>query len=287
MKTIFSVFIFTGFIVLGSYSCKLKNQTNRADAKDEARIEVGVALYSFNPFSISESLAKSKEAGANLVEGFFFHKLGGKYGDRLIVNLSDEEVQELKSEISASGMAFKSLYAGGKTVEEWDQMFRVCQQLGGEFLVGEPEPELWDGINALAERYSMKLAIHEHAKGRSRFWHPDSVLLAIKGHANFGACADLGHWTRSGLDPVECLQKLEGHIISVHAKDLDEFGNVDANDVRIGDGVIIYEEVVRELERQRFSGPIYIECEHDPENNVEDVKDAVAYIRKLAESVEK
>ena len=52
-----------------------------------------------------------------------------------------------------------------------------------------------------------------------------SVLAAIKGRTPLmGACADVGHWMRSGLDPVECLKKLEGHIICLHFKDLNEMG---------------------------------------------------------------
>ena len=39
-----------------------------------------------------------------------------------------------------------------------------------------------------------------------------------------GACADTGHWLRSGLNPLECLKKLEGRIISLHFKDLNEKG---------------------------------------------------------------
>ncbi|MCM4166474.1 hypothetical protein DHD08_02130 [Arenibacter sp. H213] len=127
----------------------------------------------------------------------------------------------------------------------------------------------------------MKLAIHEHARGKSRYWHPDSVLVAIKGRPNLGACGDLGHWARSGLDPVECLKILEGHLVGIHAKDLDEAGNMDAQDVKVGTGVIDYDAILKELDRQDYTGPIYIECEHDWENNLGDVKYAVKYLREL------
>lgn len=53
-----------------------------------------------------------------------------------------------------------------------------------------------------------------------------------------------------------------------------------ANDVRIDSGVIDYKSVRKELNRQKFRGPIYIECEHDWENNVEDVKFAVQYLNQ-------
>jgi len=37
-----------------------------------------------------------------------------------------------------------------------------------------------------------------------------------------GACADTGHWVRSGLKPLECLKILQGHIMSVHLHDESE-----------------------------------------------------------------
>lgn len=92
--------------------------------------------------------------------------------------------------------------------------------------------------SSLGQATGIKMAIHEHARGLSRFWHPDSVLVALEGHESFNARGDLGHWVRIGLDPVECLRKLEGHLLSIPAKDLDEFRNIEANDVKIGPGVI-------------------------------------------------
>lgn len=243
--------------------------------------ELGVALYSFNRFSFPETLEKSQQAGVGIVEGFFFHNLGEEYGGKRLAELTDSELEVLKTQIQKSNLRYKSMYAGGKSLEEWATLFERGKMLGAEFLVGEPEPELWDGINEMAGKYGMKMAIHQHAEGKSRFWHPDSVLVAIGDRENFGACGDLGHWVRSGLDPVQCLKTLEGHLISIHAKDLDEFGNQEANDVKVGTGVIDYPAVMEELKRQEFSGPIYVECEHDWENNLEDVKYAVEYIEGL------
>ncbi len=266
-------------------SCGDSSQTSSASSDSQpASIEnmpVGVALYSFNRFPLPETLKKSKQAGVTLVEGFFFHQLGGEFGEKRIPDLADDEVTSLMKMIDDSGLTMESMYAGGNTAAEWKSQFEIGQKMGLSFLVGEPEPELWDAIDDMAGQHGLKLAIHEHARGKSIFWHPDSVLAAIEGHENFGACGDLGHWVRSGLDPVECLKALEGHLISIHAKDLDEFGNIDANDIKLGTGVIDYPAVMAELKRQNFQGPIYVECEHDWEDNLEDVKYAVEYLEKL------
>ena len=276
------IILLTGLV--GGGAC---GQTeNRSDleeheVRDKANWQTGIALYSFNRFSFPETLDMSKRAGVEFVEGFFFHKLGETFGNKVMSELSEEELDKLKDMVSESNLKMRSMYAGGTTADEWIRMYEVGERLGLEFLVGEPEPEHWDLLDSLGRATGLKMAIHEHAKGSSRFWHPDSVLVALNGRPSFKACGDLGHWVRSGLDPVECLRKLEGHLVGIHAKDLDEFGNLEANDVKLSTGVIDYPAVIKELNRQEFVGPIYVECEHDWDNNFEDVRYAVEYLEAL------
>ena len=233
----------------------------------------GVALYSFNRFPFVEALDKAKTAGATHVEGFSFHKLGTAFGDTALLSLSDEQINRMKSLMDDRGLRMRSMYvSNAKTEAEWINVFEVGQKLGLEFFVGEPDPEDADLLNDLAGRYGIRIAIHQHAEGRSRYWHPDSVLAVLAGREHFGVCGDLGHWARSGLDPVACLKTLKGKLISIHAKDLDAAGDLEAQDVTMGTGVIRYDHVFEELARQQFDGPIYVECEHDWEDNLASVR---------------
>ena len=254
------------------------SQMDEQEGNDVSEWQTGVALYSFNRFPFPETLDMSTKADVRYVEGFFFHKLGEDFDNRGVSELTHGELDRMQEMLAERELEMRSMYAGGTTAADWMRMYEIGERLGLDFLVGEPEPEHWDLLDSLGKTTGIKMAIHEHAQGLSRFWHPDSVLVALEGRESFGACADLGHWVRSGLDPVECLQKLEGHLISIHAKDLDEFGNIEANDVKLGTGVIDYESVIAELNRQGFDGLIYVECEHDWENNFEDVRYAVEYL---------
>jgi sugar phosphate isomerase/epimerase len=179
-------------------------------------------------------------------------------------------------------MTMPSIYADAKTLEEWKHLFDQAKKIGLKFMVGEPDPQFLDDINRMAGQYQMKFAIHEHAKGLSKYWHPDSAMAAIKDRENLKICADIGHWVRSGLDPLECLKKVEGNVISVHVKDLDSFGNLNATDVNISTGIIDYPKVFEELKRQQFDGYVFIECEHDWEDNLKDVKESVNYITQVS-----
>jgi sugar phosphate isomerase/epimerase len=154
-----------------------------------------------------------------------------------------------------------------------------------QHLVAEPEKDSWDMLDSLAGVYKIKIAIHEHAKGKSQYWHPDSVIAAMKDNPNFGVCADLGHWERSGLNPVECLKKLEGNILGVHLKDIHQSNNPDANDVVIGKGVINFPAIIDEFKRQQFKGVIHVECEHKMENNLAEVIEGKNYFEGLYNKV--
>ncbi len=244
--------------------------------------QMGVALYSFNRFSFPEALSKADSAGVKFVEGFFFHKLGKEFNGNTIPNLTDAEIKLMKGMLEKKGIRMKSIYAHGKTAAEWTAYFEFSRKMGIQVLTCEPDRQYWDLLDSLAGKYKMKIALHEHARGLSPYWHPDSVLNAIKGHPNFGACADLGHWARSGLDPVDCLKKLKGHVINVHVKDLDSFNNLKATDVVVGKGVLNYPAIIEELKRHHFTGLAYIESEGNWDNNLPDVKEALRYLSEKA-----
>jgi sugar phosphate isomerase/epimerase len=175
-----------------------------------------------------------------------------------------------------------SIYlAGGKTLAEWIKDFEIAKQFEVKFVTAEPPISMWDSIDSLAGAYGMKVAIHEHWKGVSAYWHPDSVLAAIKGHPNFGACADLGHWPKSGIDPVEAVKKLAGHIFIIHLKDIAEFNKPKLVDVPVGTGVVNFPKVFEELKKQNFNGYIYIERDaQDSPSNVSSVINTVKYFKE-------
>lgn len=243
---------------------------------------IGVALYSFNRFSFADALNKADSAGVNYVEGFSFHKLGKEFNDKTMAEMNPEEISKMKEMLSTKNINMQSMYvAGAKNEAEWKYYFELAKELNMKHLVAEPEKESWDMLDSLAGIYQIKIAIHEHAKGKSLYWHPDSVIAAMKDHPNFGVCADLGHWARSGLKPAECLKMLSGHILGVHLKDIDESGNTEAADVIVGKGVIDFPAVVNELKSQQFKGVIHVECEHKMENNLAEVIEGINYFKGL------
>jgi len=172
-----------------------------------------------------------------------------------------------------------SIYiVGDSTIQLWKKQFDIAKQFGVKFVTTEPPLKMWDSIDSLAGAYGMKVAIHEHWKGFSHYWNPDTVLLAIKGHPNFGVCADLGHWPKSGIDPVEAVKKLSDHIIAIHLKDIAAANDPKLRDVPVGTGIVNFPAIFAELKKQNFNGYIYIERDaEDQPSNLPSVIQTVKY----------
>ena len=239
----------------------------------------GVALWTFHTFSFPEGLDKTDSAGLTYIEPNTFSKTGPDPKDSMILQLSSAGIEKLKMLIANKGLKAETIYvAGDSTIQSWKKQFDIARQFGAKYVTGEPPLNMWDSIDSLAGAYGIKVAIHEHWKGMSHYWNPDTVLLAMKGHSNFGACADLGHWPKSGIDPLEAVKKLSGHILVVHLKDIAAFNNPALKDVPAGTGVVNFPNVFAELKKQNFNGYIYIERDaEDQPSNLPSVIQAVKY----------
>jgi len=273
---------YLGFLCLLAVSFIGCSESSKKAKDQNAEWNMGVALYSFNRFSFADALDKADSAGVRYVEGFSFHNMGKEFNDKTMAAMTEDDINHMKEMLSAKNIEMQSMYvSGAKNEADWKYYFEMAKAMNMQHLVSEPEKESWDMLDSLAGVYKIKIAIHEHAKGKSLYWHPDSVIAAMKDHPNFGVCADLGHWERSGLNPAECLKKLEGNILGVHLKDIHQSDNPDANDVIIGKGVINFPAIIDEFKRQQYKGVIHVECEHKMENNLAEVIAGKKYFEGL------
>ena len=208
-------------------------------------------------------------AGLKYIEPNTFHNAGPALKDSMILQLSTAGIEKLKAMIAEQGLICESIYiVGDSTINSWKKQFDIAKQLRVKFVTTEPPLNMWDSIDSLAGLYGIRVAIHEHWKGVSHYWHPDTTLLALKGHPNFAVCADLGHWPKSGINPLDAVKKLRGHIIGVHLKDIAAYNDPSLKDVPVGTGVVDFPAIFQELKNQGFKGHIYIErdAEDQPSN---------------------
>jgi sugar phosphate isomerase/epimerase len=235
--------------------------------------KLGVALWTFHDVNFPQALSKVDSAGLTYIEPNTFQSAGPEFKDSVIGQLSPAGIDKLKAMIERKGLQVESLYiVGDTTISSWKKQFDVAQEFGVKFVTTEPPLGMWDSIDSLAGTYGIKVAIHDHWKGFSHYWNPDTTLMALKGHPNFGVCADLGHWPKSGIVPLEAVKKLSGHILAIHLKDIAAYNDPTLKDVVVGTGVVKFPEIFAELKKQNFNGYIYIERDStEPHGNLASV----------------
>lgn len=250
--------------------------------EDKAGWKLGAQAYSFRLFSFADALRKIDSCGLHYVEAFPNQDIGGGLTGKMAFTMdapTRQAVKKMLRDRSITLVAYGVVRA--KDEAEWTALFEFAKDMGILNINSEPDPAQFVYIRRLADQYKINVALHNHPKP-SRYWHPDTVLAAIGGSRYIGSCADIGHWVRSGLDPVECLRKLDGHVLGMHFKDVKQDTPTGKyHDVVWGTGSSQVEAVITELKRQRFKGPISAEYEYHWENNGPEIAESVQNFRKL------
>ena len=268
--------------------CLPKAET--ADGQSAGRLtaenwKLAMQAYSFNRFTFYEAVDKTKALGLHYIEGYPGHQLSKENPDvKSDHNMSSELKKQVKLKLQEAGVRLVSYGVVRLPNDEAEcrKVFDFAKEMGIETIVSEPPEEAFDLIEKLCEEYKINVAIHNHPEP-SHYWNPDTVLEVCKGRSpRIGACADTGHWMRSGINPVEALKKLEGRIISLHFKDLNEFGNPKAHDVIWGTGAGDARAMLAELSRQKFKGVFSIEYEYNWLDSMPEIKKSAEFFKKAA-----
>ena len=265
---------------------KVKLSTLRAE-KIGWRLSCG--LYTFRDRSFYEALDVIAGLGIRRVEPAFFLPLSKEQPDlKTSEALAPAQRKEMKKRMDDRGLEMTSYYAPlDADTTAFRKVFDFAKEMSVETLVAEPPAEVFEALDGLCQEYKINLAIHNHAESTgSKYWRPENVLKVCEGRSKaIGACPDTGHYVRTGLDPVECLKKLDGRIITVHLKDAAEFGNPESRDVPLGEGKANYTQVLQTLQAMKFRGLATIEYEHLSPQLVEDVAKCVKFVEIFAASV--
>ena len=254
--------------------------------------KLAVHSYTFQKFSIFDAIDKTAAMGVkymsisgsvNLVDA------DGKIAKSSTITISDKDAAAITAHLKEKSISpiFVNMGVVKPGIDEAEsrKIFEGAKRLGIDVLVAEPETHnkmeelgpVMDVVEKLAKEYNIKVAIHNHPGPNNFYWQPETVLAAVQGRSPLlGACADVGHWVRSRLDPVECLKKLEGRVITLHFKDLNEPGPR-AHDVPWGTGISNAKGMLAELKRQHFKGAICVEYEYNWDNSVPEIAESAKW----------
>lgn len=246
---------------------------------------IGLQCWTFNRFSVMESIEKTAQAGGKVIEFFPGQALSKEHPDiKFDHNASDQIIAQVKEKLTKCGVRAANYGVVPVPADEAGarKLLAFARELG-LYAITTESVEALPTLNKLVAEYDIRVGIHNHPRQANnpnyKVWDPAYVLSMVKDlDPRIGAAADTGHWLRSGLNPVACLKTLKRRVVSVHLKDLNKQGP-EAEDVPYGTGVAKIPAILDELKRQRFQGNIAIEYESLWENNVPAVAQCVGFVR--------
>ncbi len=246
---------------------------------------LGCQAYSFNRFTFQEAVGKNASLGLRCIEAYPGQKLSKEKPDTKIgESMSPEIRKEVKKLLADAGVKMVNFGVCGlsKNEDACRKTFEFAKDMGIETLVSEPNPDALDTIEKLCDEYKINMAIHNHP-APSRYWNYETVLEVCKGRTKrIGACADTGHWMRSGINPLDAVKALEGRIVSFHMKDRNKYGRLGSHDVPWGTGKGDIRAILAEVYRQRLKAVFAIEYEHNWLNSLPEIAQSVKYFDKVA-----
>jgi sugar phosphate isomerase/epimerase len=246
---------------------------------------IGCQAYTFNHFTVFEAIEKTAAAGGHVIEFYPGQKLSKEEPNvSWDHNASPETIKKVQDKLAELHVKAVNYGVVGipKDDAEARKIFEFAKQMGLRAVTTESVDAI-DTIEKLVKEYDIMVGFHDHPRRPNdpgyKMWDPNYVLSVVKDRdPRIGSCADTGHWVRSGLKPVDCLQILKGRIISSHLKDLNKMGP-DAHDVPYGTGVSDIPAILDELKRQQFQGNLSIEYEYHWENSLPEVSQCIGFVR--------
>jgi sugar phosphate isomerase/epimerase len=173
---------------------------------------IGCQAWTFNHFSAFEAIDKTAQAGGKVIEFYAGQKLSKDQPDvKFDFNSSDEIIAKVKAKLAEKGIravaygvvAIPNDEAGARKIFEFAKKMDL-------YCITTESVESIDVIEKLVKEYDIRDGFHNHPRrpndAKYTMWDPNYVLSVVKDRdSRIGSTADIGHWVRSGLDPVECL----------------------------------------------------------------------------------
>ncbi|MBN2011823.1 DUF1080 domain-containing protein [candidate division KSB1 bacterium] len=246
---------------------------------------LAVQAWTFKKFTFYETVDKAAAAGLDWIEAYPGQKLSPDQPDEKMHHSISTELQaQVKQKLANSGVRVINYGVVPLPNDEaaCREVFDFAKAMGIQTLQSEPPDDAFDLIDKLCQEYQINVAIHNHPEP-THYWNPDIVLKALEGRSQWlGAGCDTGHWMRSGINPIDALQKLKGRVKAVHLKDLNEFGVKEAHDVVWGAGKANIAGILAELHAQGYKGSFSIEYEYNWDNSFPEVAACVQYFNTEA-----
>jgi len=243
--------------------------TPRAHAAPPVPV-LGIQIYSLRGFPVDVALQHVHDLGIKAVE--FFPGMCPITDDAAAIAAMQRKLAGLGLTISGHGVNRFTADAAANR-----RLFAFAKAAGIRTITADPDPDSFASLDELVKEFDVRVAIHNHGP-RHRYNKAADVLAAIEKHdERIGACADLGHFIRSGERPVDVIRLLAGRLYGVHLKDFAEMQDA-TKGVILGKGHLDVDGVFAALARAGFpaDGALSIEYEENKDDPIADLRACVA-----------
>ena len=237
---------------------------------------VGCQTWTFRPSPLFESIDHVAGLGLKYIETYVGQPLSKDHPTaQFRSDMPAGQRKTVKRKLADSGVKLLSHYEVGP----YREMFEFCKDMGMEVLISEPSEGDVAVFDKLCEEYGIRLALTNHPKP-ARYWNPEAVLKACNGRSKrIGASCDLGHWVREGLNPFECVKKLEERLLQFHFRDMNVSGR-DTHDVPLGTGMCDVKAILEEVYHKGIK-PIFM-MEFEYSNSLSELAQSVKFFDEVA-----
>lgn len=255
-------------------------------------VTVGLQSYSFRDRPLDEAIAAMKQIRIGSCELWSGHTepLRELRRDReklrafrLETPLSHYE--EIGESFHAAGIELNSFnysFRDDFTDEEIARGFEMAKAMGAKALTASGTVSVAGRVNAHAQRYDMRVGMHNHSRIReNEYATPDDFAAASKGNSHIGVNLDIGHFLAAGFDPVDYIKRHHAQIVTLHIKDRKRD---QGENTPFGEGDTPVRETLALLRDNSYDIPANIEYEYKGGDTVEEVKKCFDYCKRALAS---
>ncbi len=239
-------------------------------------LEMGMAGYTFNQFSIEQTIAMMNRVGVTMLSLKEFH---------LPLNSTQEKADEVIAKFKEGGI---TVYAVGviymKDKSEVDRAFDYAKKVKVNLIVGVPEYELLPYTEEKVKSTGVTIAIHNHGPEDKRYPGPKDVYDRIKNmDPKMGLCLDIGHALRAGANPAKAVLDYKSRMFDLHIKDVSK-AEKDGKAIEVGRGAVDFPALVKALRKINYQGKCSIEFEKDMKDPLPGIAESVGFFRGVMKS---
>ncbi|MBN1807037.1 MAG: ThuA domain-containing protein [Sedimentisphaerales bacterium] len=247
---------------------------------------LGIEAYTFHKYTFFEAIDKTAQLGLPYIGGLSFQKVSKEIPKNFDNQLTDDELKQIRLKLDSAGVRLLTYYFHDIPGDQAGcrQIFEFGRKIGIETFMSEPSPQALDTIEKFCDEYDINVALHNHDKKASpQYWHPEGILKVCRGRSRrIGACADLGYWMRSGIDPIKALNILKDRLITVQMHDLNEL-SPEGHDVPWGTGIGKTEQFIKEIHRLGIKPTMFgLEYSYNWYESMPEISQCIGFFNKTA-----